>query len=165
MLEAQPPCAPRVGGGDRPPSLMLPSALRAGPLASPRADDNGPLERALEILRGALGEQIGGGEGVSGRGPAAPLVDTLEACCAGGVTGLVVLIEEPELHLRPHAQRYLYRVLRRLADAGNQVIYSTHSPAFLDVARLDEAAFVRKRKAARASCRRRRSRLRRTSAC
>lgn len=124
---------------------MLPSALRTGALASPSWDESGNLQRALEILRGAVGEQLGGGEGRSDAGPAAPLVDALETCCAYGVSGLVVLIEEPELHLRPHAQRYLYRVLRRLAGGGNQVIYSTHSPAFLDVARLDEAAFVRKR--------------------
>ena len=140
-LEAQPPGRPRADGGERPPSLMLPSALRAGSLVASRPDAGGPLGHALEFLGGALREQLGDGEA----GPAASLVDALENCCIHGVAGLVVLIEEPELHLRPHAQRYLYRVLRRLADGGNQVIYSTHSPAFLDVARLDEAAFVRKR--------------------
>lgn len=57
--------------------------------------------------------------------------------------GVVYLIEEPELYLRPHAQRRLYRLLHDLAGAGNQVIYSTHAPAFLNVARLEELVFVR----------------------
>jgi predicted ATP-dependent endonuclease of OLD family len=54
----------------------------------------------------------------------------------------LLLIEEPELYLRPQAQRYLYRLMREFSLAGNQVIYSTHSPAFLNVARLDELVFV-----------------------
>lgn len=58
----------------------------------------------------------------------------------------MILIEEPELYLRPQAQRYLYRLLREAASSGNQVIYSTHSPAFLNVARLEELVFVERRR-------------------
>jgi predicted ATP-dependent endonuclease of OLD family len=54
----------------------------------------------------------------------------------------LLLVEEPELYLRPQAQRYLYRVLREFSTSGNQAIYSTHSPAFLNVARLRELVFV-----------------------
>lgn len=53
-----------------------------------------------------------------------------------------MLVEEPELYLRPQAQRYLARQLRGLADAGNQVLFSTHSPAFLNVSRLEELVLV-----------------------
>jgi predicted ATP-dependent endonuclease of OLD family len=60
-----------------------------------------------------------------------------------GERGTVLLIEEPELFLRPQAQRYLYRLLHDFAADGNQVLYSTHAPAFLNVARLEELAFVR----------------------
>lgn len=66
------------------------------------------------------------------------LVSVIHACCQAGSTGEVLLIEEPELMLVPQAQRYLYRLLRRFADGGNQVLYSTRSPAFLDAARHDE---------------------------
>ncbi len=52
------------------------------------------------------------------------------------------MIEEPELFLRPQRQRYLYRLLRSFAAAGNQVLYSTHAPAFLNVGRLEELALV-----------------------
>ena len=56
--------------------------------------------------------------------------------------GLVLLVEEPELFLRPQTQRYLYRRLRAFAGGGNQVVYTTHAPALLNVARLDELALV-----------------------
>ena len=59
---------------------------------------------------------------------ASALVSAVDAGREAGVTGVVFLIEEPELFLRPQAQRYLYRLLRTLASAGNQVIYSTHAP-------------------------------------
>jgi predicted ATP-dependent endonuclease of OLD family len=71
------------------------------------------------------------------------LVRDVERRGREGERGSVLLIEEPELFLRPQAQRYLYRLLHGLARHGNQVIYSTHAPAFLNVARLEELAFVR----------------------
>jgi predicted ATP-dependent endonuclease of OLD family len=71
------------------------------------------------------------------------IVGGLERLCDAGVNGIVLLIEEPELYLSPQAQRYLYRLLRRLADLGNQVLYSTHAATFLSVAHLDELALVR----------------------
>lgn len=66
------------------------------------------------------------------------MVAVVEACCDAMLSDEVLLIEEPELQLTPQAQRYLYRLLRRFADAGNQVLYSTRSPAFLDAAHHEE---------------------------
>jgi len=120
-----------------PPILFLPAAARASALLADGEPDHPGAARALEIFRRALGEG-----GPSSAAPALAVVEALEACCAFGVRGLVLLIEEPELFLRPQAQRYLYRLLRQLSFGGNQIIYSTHSPAFLNVARLDELVFV-----------------------
>jgi predicted ATP-dependent endonuclease of OLD family len=122
-----------TGLADPPPMLFLPSGARAGAvIAEANAQGKG---RAVEIFRQALG-------GVTPTAAAASLLEAVEACSSERQAGLLLLIEEPELYLRPQAQRYLYRLLREFAHAGNQVVYSTHSPAFLNVARLDELVFV-----------------------
>ena len=40
------------------------------------------------------------------------------------------------------AHRYLYRLIHRLADHGNQVFFTTHSPGLLNVAALEEVNLV-----------------------
>jgi len=124
--------------GTAPPVLLLPAAARSTTLAARPAHPS--ARRALALLRQALGEQLGGRR--SDALPAASLVDGLERCCLAGISGLVLLVEEPELYLRPQAQRYLHRLLRTFAEAGNQVIYSTHSANLLSVGHLEELAFV-----------------------
>lgn len=141
-LERDPGAEARIEGSQRPPVLHLPAALRAERLSSPVGPLPGPLARATEILQTALSSQVRPHDSHSTSAPAVALVDAIESWCASGLTGLVVLVEEPELYLRPQAQRHLYRQLRRLALAGNQVIYSTHAPAFLSVARLEELVLV-----------------------
>ena len=126
-----------TGPAALPPLIFLPAAARAGGvLADPSPHEQGSAE-AIEIFRAALAD-----DRRTSTGQALSVVDALESCCARGLSGLLLLIEEPELYLRPQAQRYLYRLLRKFALAGNQVIYSTHSPAFLNVVRLDELVFV-----------------------
>jgi predicted ATP-dependent endonuclease of OLD family len=65
----------------------------------------------------------------------------LEACAAD-ISGVVFAIEEPELFLAPQAHRYLRRLIRRLAQSGNQVFFTTHAPGLLSVAALDEVNLV-----------------------
>ena len=48
--------------------------------------------------------------------------------------GLVLVIEEPESHLHPIAQRWLAEKVRDLHGDAVQVIVTTHSPAFVDLA-------------------------------
>lgn len=141
-LEGKAGSPARVEGGEHPPVLFLPAALRAGAVIAPVAAGPPVLSRAAEFLQHALNAQTRPHDSHATSAPAVALVDAIESCCAFGLSGMVVLIEEPELYLRPQAQRYLHRLLRELALGGNQVIYSTHAPAFLDVARLEELVLV-----------------------
>ncbi|MBU2359580.1 MAG: AAA family ATPase [Alphaproteobacteria bacterium] len=54
----------------------------------------------------------------------------------------VLGIEEPELYLHPHAQRSLMRQFDEIAEAGNQIFVSSHSPLFLDVTRSNRIILV-----------------------
>jgi hypothetical protein len=144
-LTTTPPGPPHHSGAQAPAAAFLPGELRTGVLLAPAGRDaDARLAPALDRFARVLAEQLGSGAGSSATGPAVAFVGALEACCKLGIRGLVLLIEEPELYLRPQAQRYLYRLLRQFADGGNQVIYSTHSPSFLNVARLEELALVQR---------------------
>ena len=125
-----------VSGGALPPVLFLPAELRTGSILAAGA------QRAVAANSGGIFERALGSGQSAPAARALSVVGALESCCARRVTGLLLLVEEPELYLRPQAQRYLYRLLREFALAGNQVIYSTHSPAFLNVSRLEELVFV-----------------------
>ncbi len=64
---------------------------------------------------------------------------------------LILAIEEPELYQHPNRQRHLSKILRQLASAGimgvaqkMQVIYSTHSPLFVDIDRFHSLRVLRK---------------------
>lgn len=64
---------------------------------------------------------------------------------------LILAIEEPELYLHPSRCRYLSNLLLQLTEmsgiglgARNQIIYTTHSPHFVDLDRFDQIRIVRK---------------------
>jgi energy-coupling factor transporter ATP-binding protein EcfA2 len=146
-VACSPPEEPSVEGATRPPALFLPAGLRGGPLVAPPGRGAAPHPLA-EILRDAttrIGRDGASPFRSTGAASARGLVDGLESWHGAGLTGVIVLMEEPELFLPPQAQRYLYRLLRHIASDGNQVLYSTHSPAFLNVVRLDELVFTERR--------------------
>ena len=137
-LSASPPSPPARRHAGAPAVLFLPGELRSAAIVAPSPGDAPAARRAATLLRTALSEQA-----VSTTAPALSFLAGVERCCRDGLSGVVLLIEEPELYLRPQAQRYLYRLLREFASAGNQVLYSTHSPALLNIGRLEELALVR----------------------
>jgi len=123
-LTGSPGAITRSGGDAAPPVVYLPASARANSLVAP---SDAP---AAALFRQAA---PGGPE---------PMARTVQAALDHELTGVMLLVEEPELHLRPQGQRLLYRLLRRFVEAGNQVVYATHAPAFLNAARLDEVVFV-----------------------
>lgn len=65
--------------------------------------------------------------------------------------GLVLAIEEPELHQHPSRQRHMASVLLKLAQGSipgvakkTQVLYTTHSPLFVGLDRFEQIRLLRK---------------------
>lgn len=62
----------------------------------------------------------------------------------GQSEGTILAVDEPEAHLHPLAQQWLARQLNAMGEAGLQVIVTTHSPHFVDLARPENLVLVRK---------------------
>ena len=59
-----------------------------------------------------------------------------------GSPALVLMIDEPELYQHPNRQRHMSEILLTLANKSTsgremQIIYTTHSPHFAGIDRLD----------------------------
>ena len=72
-----------------------------------------------------------------------------------GPPTLVLMIEEPEIYQHPVRQRHLADVLLSLAENAQQgawgrtqVIYSTHSPHFVELDRINQIRLLRKKRGA-----------------
>lgn len=59
--------------------------------------------------------------------------------------GAILAIEEPELHFHPQACRNFYNNLNMLSENGLQVIYTTHSPFFVDISKFENLHIIRKK--------------------
>jgi len=63
---------------------------------------------------------------------------------------LLIVMEEPELYQHPNRQRVLARKLREIASSSvegfgvTQIIFSTHSPAFIDLQNFNAIRLIRK---------------------
>src|SRR3954470_21137251 len=136
FLDARPPDTLNLNRAGAPPVLFLPANLRSRTLAAP-ATGVGAAEVAELLTPPSVDHHWAAADGVLA------LVAGMERLLASNLRHFVLLIEEPELYLSPHAQRHLYSILRALAQQGNQILYSTHAPVFLSVDRLEELALVR----------------------
>ena len=114
-----------------PPIVHFPTSLRGGDLVSGSVDSP-----SAEAIHGVIREAL-----ARAPAPRVALIRGLEAC-APELSGVVFAIEEPELFLAPHAHRYLHRLIRRLAESGNQIFFTTHAPGLLSLAALDEVNLV-----------------------
>ena len=130
FLDARPPGTLNLNREGAPPALFFPANLRATTLL---ASTDRHAKRAVAVVEERQTEDGG-----------LSLVRAIAALADAPIRGHVILIEEPELYLSPPSQRHLHTQLHRLAGRGrNQVLYSTHSPVFLGVDRLDQLVLVR----------------------
>jgi hypothetical protein len=136
FLDARPPDTLNLNRAGAPPVLFLPANLRSRTLVAP-ATGRGATEVAELLQPPAFDRHWAAADG------GLALVAGMERLLASHLRHFVLLIEEPELYLSPHAQRHLYGLLRALAHTGNQILYSTHAPVFLSVDKLEELALVR----------------------
>ena len=136
FLDARPPDTLNLNRAGAPPVLFLPANLRKRSLAAP-ATGSGAAEVAELLTPPSVDHHWAAADG------GLALVAGMERLLASNLRHFVLLIEEPELYLSPHAQRHLYSILRALAQQGNQILYSTHAPVFLSVDKLQELALVR----------------------
>lgn len=72
---------------------------------------------------------------------------TGEAHAAVAPDPIILLVEEPELYIHPQLSKLFYDVLALFAKT-DQVIYTTHSPLFVDAYEAEQVAIVSKRDAA-----------------
>jgi predicted ATP-dependent endonuclease of OLD family len=136
FLDATPPDTLNLNRAGAPPVLFLPANLRSRTMVAPATGAG--AGNVAELLRPPLADH----HWAAADGGLA-LVQGMERLLASNLRKFVLLIEEPELYLSPHSQRHLHRVLRGLAERGNQILYSTHAPVFLSVDRMEELALVR----------------------
>ncbi len=66
------------------------------------------------------------------------------AKCFRDEGGLILIIDEPEAHLHPLAQKWLAKTLFGMAKDGLQIVITTHSPYFIDLEFLEGIYLVRK---------------------
>jgi predicted ATP-dependent endonuclease of OLD family len=130
FLDSKPPGTLNLNREGAPPAIFFPAHLRVTSLLAPTGRQ---AKRAVAVVEERRTEDGG-----------LSLVRAIGALADARIRGHVILIEEPELYLSPPSQRHLHTQLHRLSARGrNQVLYSTHSPVFLGVDRLDQLVLVR----------------------
>lgn len=58
--------------------------------------------------------------------------------------GLIFILDEPEAHLHPLAQKWLAKKMFKMAEDGLQIILTTHSPYFIDLNYIEGINLIRK---------------------
>lgn len=74
-------------------------------------------------------------------------IEQMDGQAQAGSSTLILSIEEPELYQHPIRQRYISAMLDSLAGSADhkiQIIYTTHSPHFVGIDKLDHVRLLRK---------------------
>lgn len=58
--------------------------------------------------------------------------------------GIILILDEPESHLHPLAQKWLAKQMFKMAEDGLQIIITTHSPYFINLKYLEGINLIRK---------------------
>lgn len=58
--------------------------------------------------------------------------------------GLIFVLDEPESHLHPLAQKWLAKKIFKMAEDGLQIVITTHSPHFVDLIYFEGINLIRK---------------------
>ncbi len=58
--------------------------------------------------------------------------------------GLIFILDEPEAHLHPLAQKWLAKKMFKMAEDGLQIVLTTHSPYFVDLNYIEGINLIRK---------------------
>ncbi len=112
---------------------------------------------ALQHLAAAQATTVSDAEDRQPDGIASPdsNANTAETAPERVASNLILAIEEPEIYQHPSRQRHLSWVLLQLAHGGirgvaqnTQIIYTTHSPLFIDLQRFHQIRLLRKEESA-----------------
>jgi putative ATP-dependent endonuclease of the OLD family len=87
------------------------------------------------------------GDGIQSLAAISLMIGTLQK--TGETKDLIVLLEEPESHLHPHAIHQLREVLDKISE-NNQLVITTHCPLLVNRANIESNLIVSKNKAASA---------------
>jgi len=98
---------------------------------------------ALKVDDGILTDVLEKGHGLQRSVVFGLLQNLIESQRSSSSRPIILAIEEPELYIHPQMQRLVFRVLRDFAQT-DQVIYTTHSPSFVDLTRYNCVGVVKK---------------------
>src|SRR5437868_15088064 len=104
FLDARPPDTLNLNRAGAPPVLFLPANLRSRTLVAP-APGSGAAEVAELLRPPSVDHHWAAADG------GLALIVGMERLLVSNLRHFVLLIEEPELYLSPHAQRHLYSIL------------------------------------------------------
>jgi len=108
-----------------------------------KAYDPTNVYKSLELFVEQMGVEVSASEVGSGL-QSAVVVGIFRTYEELKKEGAIFAIEEPEVFLHPQKARYFSEILEKLAENGNQVFVTTHSPIFVKIYRPEDVCLLRR---------------------